>query len=276
MALNFNGERSMKMIKLLVSDLDGTLIDKNKQVASHDLEALKKLRVHNVDICLASGRMDNEILEVAKVFGDQFHRVSQNGAFVITNEHVSLHSQTFEHELAKRLYESTCSDRNITIICSDNTNFVAQIDDVIRKIEERFFFPIKEEGDMVKAIGKSLVPSKISVLSHHEEILEMQKAIQDVFHEDVDTFVSEEGCLDIMPKNISKGNALLILLKHLQLDPEEIACIGDSFNDIPMFKLTPNSFAMWHGHEDVKKEASYVVERVSDAVKIILEKNARD
>lgn len=272
----FFNERSLRMIKMLVSDLDGTLIDKKNQVAPQDVKAMKKLRAHDVDICLASGRMDNEIMEVAKVIGDQYHRVSQNGAFVITNEHVSLHSQTFEHELAKRLYESTCSDRNITIICSDNTNFVAQIDDVIRKIEERFFFPIKEEGDMVKAIGKSLAPSKITVLGHHEVISEMQQAIQDVFHEDVDTFVSEEGCLDIMPKNISKGNALLILLKHLQLKPEEIACIGDSFNDIPMFKLTPNSFAMSHAHEDVKKEAAYVVETVSEAVKMILDNNARE
>ncbi|HWO96235.1 MAG TPA: HAD family hydrolase [Bacillus sp. (in: firmicutes)] len=261
------------MIKLLVSDLDGTLIDKNNQVASHDIEALKQLREHHVDICLASGRMDNEIMEVAKAVGDQFHRVSQNGAFVMTNDHVSLHSRTFEHELAKKLYEAACSDRYITMVCSDNTNFVAQKNDVIQQIEERFFFPIEEQGNMLTAIGQSLTPSKITVLGHHEEVLEMQQAIQDVFHEDVDTFISEKGCLDIMPKNISKGNAILVLLKHLQLKPEEIACVGDSFNDIPMFRLTPNSFAMSHGHEDVKKEAAYVVDTVSEAVQIILEKN---
>ena len=78
------------MIKMLVSDLDGTLIDKKNQVAPQDVKAMKKLRAHDVDIFLASGRMDNEIMEVAKVIGDQYHRVSQNGAFVITNEHVSL------------------------------------------------------------------------------------------------------------------------------------------------------------------------------------------
>lgn len=264
------------MIKLLVSDLDGTLIDKKNQVALHDIKALKKLEEHNVDTCLASGRMDNEIMEVAKVVGDQFHRVSQNGSFVRTNDHVSLHSQTFEHGLAKKLYESACSDRNITIVCSNDTYFVAQKTDVIHQIEERLFFPIEEQGDMINAIGHSLIPSKISVLGHHEEILEMQQAIQDVFHEEVDTFISEKGCLDIMPKNISKGNALLILLKHLQLKPEEIACVGDSFNDIPMFKLTPNSFVISHAHEDVKKEATYVVETVSEAVKMILEKNVRE
>lgn len=264
------------MIKLLVSDLDGTLIDKKNQVALHDIKALKKLRENNIDICLATGRMDNEILEVTKVVGDQFHRVSQNGSFVRTNDHVSLHSQTFEHELAKKLYESAFSDRNITIVCSNDTNFVAQKNDAIHQIDERFFFPIEEQDDMINAIGHSLTPSKISVLGHHGEILEMQQSIQDVFHEEVDTFISEKGCLDIMPKNISKGNALLILLKHLQLKPEEIACVGDSFNDIPMFKLTSNSFVISHAHEDVKKEATYVVETVSEAVKMILEKNTRE
>jgi Cof subfamily protein (haloacid dehalogenase superfamily) len=261
------------MIKLLVSDLDGTLINKQNQVAAYDAEALKQLRKRGVDICLASGRMDNEIMEVAKSVDDQFHRVSQNGAFVLTNEHLSLHARTFEHELAKKLYEAAYSDRFITMVCSDNINFVAQKNEIIQPIEERFFFPIEEQLDMLNEIGRSLTPSKITLLGHHEDVLEMQQAIEDVFHEDVDTFISEKGCLDIMPKNISKGNALLLLLEHLQLKPEEIACVGDSFNDIPMFQLTPNSFAIAHAHEDVKKEAAYVVESVSEAVKIILKKN---
>jgi Cof subfamily protein (haloacid dehalogenase superfamily) len=264
------------MIKLLVSDLDGTLIDKENKVASHDIEALKKLREHDVDICLASGRMDNEIMEVAKSIGDQFHRVSQNGAFVITGNEKSLHSQTFQHELAKKLYESTRSDDKITIVCSDNTNFVEEKNDILKQIELRFFFPIEERANMLNEIGLSLNPSKITVLGHHEEVLKLQQAINEMFHDDVDTFISEQGCLDIMPKNISKGNAILVLLEHLQLKPEEIACVGDSFNDIPMFQLTPNSFAISHAHEDVKKEAAYVVESVSEAVNIILEKNAHE
>ncbi|MFC3884339.1 HAD family hydrolase [Bacillus songklensis] len=264
------------MIKLLVSDLDGTLINKENQVASHDVEALKKLREHGIDICLASGRMDNEIMEVAKSVGDQFHRVSQNGAFVITNDEKALHSQTFQHELAKKLYESTRSDDKITIVCSDNTNFVEEKNEILKQIELRFFFPIEEQKKMLDEIGLSLNPSKITILGYHEEILKLQQAVNEMFHDDVDTFISEQGCLDIMPKNISKGNAVLVLLDHLQLKPEEIACVGDSFNDIPMFQLTPNSFAIAHAHEDVKKEASYVVETVSEAVEKILEKNAQE
>ncbi len=86
----------------------------------------------------------------------------------------------------------------------------------------------------------------------------LQKNIYEKFHGNVSTFISAEQCLDVMPPNISKCSAISVLLKEFQLQSEEVACIGDSYNDIPMFFLTPHSFAMSQADDAVKEHANYV------------------
>ena len=49
-------------------------------------------------------------------------------------------------------------------------------------------------------------------------------------------------------QGVSKGSALRRLMEHLQIEANEVACIGDSFNDISMFEVTPHSFTLHHAH----------------------------
>ncbi|MCA1029757.1 HAD family hydrolase [Bacillus timonensis] len=260
------------MIKLIVSDLDGTLLPHDKVVSQQDQTALKHAVSEGIDICLASGRSDFEIVEVLKSLDDKYHRISQNGAYILTNDSQEIHTSTFHPQLAEQIFNEIPSTNFVTLVCNFDTNYTTDRNEHILKLEERMFKPIVEHqgihGDM-----ESVKPSKITVLGDEEEILSFQKNMNKRFSEHIDTFISEKQCLDIMPKNISKGNALRVLIEKLGYEPEEIACIGDSFNDIPMFKLTPHSFAMETAHEDVKKQASTIVASVSEAVEYVLKIN---
>ncbi|WP_241475396.1 HAD family hydrolase [Priestia flexa] len=261
------------MIKLFVSDLDGTLLHQEKYVETHNIEALVKLQESNIDVCLASGRMDSEILKISSDIQNNFHRISQNGAFVWTRDNHSLHAKVFESELASSLYKQTLNPNHVVLVCSNDTNYVETKTDVINEIEKHMFFPIEEQENMLDSFGLNLSPSKITILGDHSELVALQADLTHQFKEQIDAYISAKNCLDIMPKHISKGNAIQILLDHLDLQPEEVACVGDSFNDIPMFRLTPNSFAMATAPEEVKKHASAVVSSVSEAAEIVLARN---
>ncbi len=76
-----------------------------------------------------------------------------------------------------------------------------------------------------------------------------------------------------MPLSVSKGDALKRLIKELGIAPEEIACIGDSFNDLSMFALTPHSFAMSASREEILSRASKVVHSVAEAIDLIIAYN---
>lgn len=268
-------ERHNRLIKLLVSDLDGTLLSAEKKVTPADLKAIKDLKESGVDICLASGRMDNEMAKVALMLQGDFHQISQNGAYVITRERETLYEKVFSEEIARNVYNTVKNPETITLVCSNHTNFVEQDHEALAEIQKFLFFPIEKEPNMSREFGQSLFPSKISVISFPDEIFAIEKAIIEQFSNEVDCYVSAPGCLDIMPKNISKGHSLRILLSHLNLKEEEFACVGDSFNDIPMFNITPHSFAMKGGEPEVQKLTTHVVSSVKDVAQYILDYNAK-
>ncbi len=143
----------------------------------------------------------------------------------------------------------------------------------IHELEQQVTMTSVEEPNLLQKIDDTIFPNKISVGGTKESLQLLQKKIDEKFHGKVSTFISAEQCLDVMPPNISKGSAISVLLKEFQLQPEEVACIGDSYNDIPMFALTPHSFAMAQADDAVKEHAHYVVNTVKDAVNHVIAHN---
>ncbi|RFB19252.1 HAD family hydrolase [Bacillus sp. HNG] len=262
------------LIKLIVSDLDGTLLQENNTVKSEDAEALKQALQEGLQISIATGRMDTEIKEVLTSIGQNFHRISQNGAFASTIDEKSIFSRTFTTETAESIYKRVLDPKFVTIVCSYDTNYTHENNEYVEGVQKRMFHPIIIDPEIGSKFNE-VKPSKITLIGFENDIIEIHKRLSNEFKDEVDIFISETHVLDIMPKQISKGNAIKKLLEDLSLKPEEMACIGDSFNDIPMFRLTPYSFVMSTAHDDVKKEAKFVVETVAEAVEMILKENSK-
>lgn len=261
------------MIKMIISDLDGTLLTIENKVHDEDILAIKEALNSGIDFCLASGRKDVDIQAVASIIGYQFHRISQNGAFIFSRENQQLHDSSFEPQFAKELLERFKADDVITILSTIDKEYVEEKDEYIYKMDERLFSPILEDKELHHKIGGTIIPSKIIIHGDEAKIHQLHKEITEAFPTKLDAYISEAEILDLVPKNISKGHAIELLLEHVGISRDEIACIGDSFNDIPMFQLTKNSYAMSTAHPDVKKEATHVVETVADAIHSILERN---
>nr|WP_238333209.1 HAD hydrolase family protein [Brevibacillus laterosporus] len=90
---------------MFVSDLDGTLFQDKIGVSERDKQALTSLYNQGVEICLASGRMDQELVKVSQELGFECHRVSQNGAFVRRASGKQLFEGAFLPTIAKKIDE---------------------------------------------------------------------------------------------------------------------------------------------------------------------------
>ncbi|WP_449539825.1 HAD family hydrolase [Ferdinandcohnia sp. Marseille-Q9671] len=262
------------MIKLIVSDLDGTLLQEDNTVKPKDAKALNQALQSGLQISIATGRMDTEIKEVLKSIGQKFHRISQNGAFASTIDEKSIFSRTFSSEIAERIYQKVLDPRFVTIVCNYDTNFTHENNEYVEDIQKRMFHPIIIDGEIGTKFNE-IKPSKITLIGLENDIFAIHQKLSNEFMDEIDLYISEKHVLDIMPKQISKGNAIKKLLEDLSLNPDEIACIGDSFNDIPMFQLTPYSYVMSHAHELVKKEANYIVDSVAEAVEMVIKENSK-
>lgn len=261
------------MIKMFVSDIDGTMMQHGGFIDEQDIAALRSLAKQNVILCFASGRLDNEIANLMQAVNTNFHRISVNGVFVYTHENKQLLSATFDSSILPDLLAMTNEEPYFRYVSDEHNYYIEEKTPFIHELEQQVTMTSVEEPHLLEKIDDTIFPNKISVGGTKESLQLLQKKIDEKFHGKVSTFISAEQCLDVMPPNISKGSAISVLLKEFQLQPEEIACIGDSYNDIPMFSLTPHSFAMSQADDAVKEHAHYVVNTVKDAVNHVIAHN---
>jgi Cof subfamily protein (haloacid dehalogenase superfamily) len=262
------------MIKLLVTDLDGTLLNEQKKVSMENRISVKNIRNAGLEVCLASARTYHEIEYVMDILQGDFSAVSQNGSFIHTRDRSLLQGSYFESEDA--LYISALAKVFPVALfagCADHGIYTPPKTEVYRSIEPRMFVLCRETPDMDEAIRAGLTVTKFSFYGDIEILKKMQIALMDSGRDKLSAVISDRDCLDVMPKAVSKGKALDVLMKHLSLMPDEVACIGDSFNDISMFGVCSHSFAMEGALSEVKRHAQHVVSSVSEAAVWILNHN---
>lgn len=75
--------------------------------------------------------------------------------------------------------------------------------------------------------------------------------------------------LDIVGSDCSKGGAIRKLARHLGMEEKDMACIGDNFNDLPMFETIPNSFSFPYAPEKVQEKAKTIVDSIAQAIECL-------
>lgn len=264
------------MIKLIVSDLDGTLLDHSRQIAGRDRDAVSMARNAGFEFCIASGRMYSEIKILMEPFSDRFHAVGQNGATVHTKDDKLLAASSFEPDVSSRLLQASrgCGHFVNFIHCTDDSFYLKERNDISRPYEARILKTCSVHSDMEAALKEDKMRcSKISYFGELEQLQLWKAELLDRFAGQIEAFISDKDCLDVMPLNVSKGTGISRLLETLGLRPDEVACIGDSFNDLSMFALTGHSFAMSGSHPDVRSQADTVVHSVAEAIDRIMAYN---
>lgn len=254
------------MIKLIVSDLDGTLLDHSKKVNSREIAALMRAKEAGIRLCLASGRMNIEMQQVLQEMGHKAYSVSQNGAFIHLEDGTFLQSKLFHPVLADQVYQFLKDFDLVKLVCSGEANYITHLSPASDDIQSRTFQPFIVKEDVEQSLKGALPVCKFSMFGNIEILLELKALMEEKLGDQLELFISDKDCLDIMPLDVSKGSSLLILIEKLGLQPEEIACFGDSFNDVSMFKITPHSFAMKGAHPEVKQNAVYQVDSVAEAI----------
>ncbi|MBM7542149.1 HAD family hydrolase [Amphibacillus cookii] len=260
------------MIKLFVTDLDGTLLKDNTYVTEQDRLTIQALFKQGIDIAVASGRSDQEIVQLFKDIEIDGHRVSQNGTFVVDVNHQLVVKQHFEAKLSQALLAKVKTyPVHYFISTADHIHYDNETD-FVRDVQKLFKFPLKHSPNIAEEIGSNYNISKFMLLAEKETLLPIQKEINQTFPGQIESFMSASRCVDIVPVGVNKGNGLIKLIKKLNIKPEEVAVVGDAHNDIDMLRMTPHSYVMNSADDDVKKQAQHEVEHVHQAIKDLKER----
>ncbi|WP_135554307.1 Cof-type HAD-IIB family hydrolase [Paenibacillus cymbidii] len=261
------------MIKLFVSDLDGTLLDRGKRMTPEDRQALQEADRRGVQLCIASGRMASEIKRIMEDIGINCHIIAQNGASVYTASGESVHAHRMEPALVREVLD-TASDLGVIVTIGTHThNHVLRMDERTKELERRMFEPFEVLSDESAPLPAELAVTKLSYFGENEALKRLEERFRQSFAGRIEYCFSDSDCMDVMPPNVSKGVGLAALLQRLGLPASSAVCIGDSFNDVPMFAETPHSFAMAGCQPGVRAAAAHEAYSVAEAVRWALRFN---
>lgn len=267
------------MIKFIVSDLDGTLLSHDKRVHPREQEALRTAADQGVAFCLASGRMHGEMRAFAEMAGAgrDTYIISVNGAYVFGTGDKLLSETAFDAGLASEVLEAAAGLRIAAVGCTGDVNMTQEENEIVAFVNQRLMIPMTIAPAMADVVrGGTLRLCKFSFFGEMAELQRLEAVVATRLAGRATWYMTDKDCLDVMPLGVTKGAGLVRLLSELGVRPEETVCIGDSFNDVSMFEVTPHSFAMADSDPLVRKAARHTAYNVADAVHWALERNAEE
>lgn len=244
-------------INLIVSDIDGTLIDTDETL-KEDFHKLKDfVKTNNIPFTLATGRCYNEVKEFLNEFEVDFPVVVNNGAGAIKNGEL-IWENTMKASILKKAIE--CADElEMVIVTSDGiSNRSYRHNDYIRNQIEKFgryeeiYRPSEDEWDSAE-IQKLLIidplqEGRIDVVLEH---LEPYKDLLNIVK-------YNDRSVDIMPAATNKAQGLINIAKLLNIDVNHIMAVGDAKNDIEMLNTVGVGVAVSNADNKLKEVADFV------------------
>ena len=263
--------------KLLVLDVDGTLLNDEREISKRTLAALLKVQQMGVRIVLASGRPTYGLMALAKTLelGNYGGFVlSYNGCQIIKAQNGEiLFERRINPEMLPYLEKKARKNGFAIFTYHDDTLITDSPDNEYIKNEALLNnLKIIKEDEFSTAID--FAPCKCMLVSDKEKaLIGLEQHWEKRLAGTLDAFRSEPYFLEVVPCGVNKANTLGALLEHLGVTREEVIAVGDGVCDVTMLQLAGMGVAMGHSQDSVKVCADYVTaSNEEDGVALAVEK----
>lgn len=260
------------MIKLIASDLDGTLLQNGAQeLTPRALELIRALIENGVHFVAASGRQyDNEV-HLFEPIKDQISYVAENGSVCIHKGNV-ISRTVIEPDLVRRIidevkqngaFELLLSREDACFIENNDPDFVDHIVNVMKNTTQIVDDVRNVEGPILK-VAICNMKDGLPIVEKYLHYL------QEKFGAEIKVVTSGNIWIDFIAPGTNKGTALLKLMKQLQIMPEECMAFGDQYNDVEMLQTVGTSYAMSNSAPGISYYSTYITDSVEDVLEDVL------
>lgn len=258
------------MIKLIVSDIDGTLVKDgenkvNPEIFDVIMELKKKKQIH---FAAASGRQAASIEYTFEPIQKEIFYVAENGSYL------GCYGRTlFLYPIDQKLVNSLVMDIranpqfDVMVGGAKGTYLETDNQEFIDWMIHGYHFHIIKVADVTKVDDEI-----IKVAAYKKEgIQDSVGYLFDKYSDKLKMTISGDMWMDCMRKGVNKGEAVKTLQESLGVTPEETMVFGDQLNDIEMLNRAHYSFAVGNAREEVKNAARFQADtNVNDGVMKIL------
>ena len=251
--------------KIFFADLDGTLLDKHKQITPLTYQTLKEWTDKGHKLVLCSGRAMDSIIHVRETLGlgdfSNMYLIGYNGGEIYDCATKTLLNRIpLSYEAAKKCFE-IAKKYNIHIQVFSDTHIITE-----KENEELIFYkrtihtPVIFTDDFMPYLDKE--PCKcLAVFLHNKEMREpFSKEITEILGNEVTVMPSTPEYIEIFHKTSGKGFSVKWLCNHLNIPLENALAAGDEMNDVSMIEAAGVGIAMENGRDFLKEIADIVTE----------------
>ncbi len=257
------------MIKLIASDLDGTLLHNGAQkLTPRAIELIHELTQKGVHFVAASGRQYDNERRLFSEIKDEISYIGENGSICIHQGKV-ISRGIIADDLACRIIDEVKKSPNFDILisredaCLIEDNHEAFVNHIVNVMQNT----TKIVDDLSKIEGPFLKIAICNMIDDTKVIMQYLEHLQEMFGAEIKVVTSGNIWIDFIAPGTNKGAALSNLMKLFHVKPEECMAFGDQYNDLEMLELVGHRYAMSNSAPGV----SYYADEVTDSVEDVLE-----
>lgn len=256
------------MIKLIASDLDGTLLQNDAQQLNPKVfDLIRALKEEGVLFVAASGRQYYNLQNLFAPVKDDIAYVAENGSLCIYKNQI-LSKGIIDKELGIRIIKAIQNFHRCDCIVSGET--VCYTDSRNPRFIDHMINVMGNNMEIVNDLSTDIKEEFLKIaVCDFDGTKRCEKYLKDLFGSEIKIVTSGNIWVDFIAPGTNKGVALEGLLNHLHIDPKDCVSFGDQYNDVEMLQLTGTSYAMSNAAPGISYYSTYVTDSVEEVLEDI-------
>ena len=240
-------------IKLIATDLDGTLLNSEHEAPKEFFEWVK--RHPEIKTVIASGRQYQALKKMFGGLGEDIIYCGDNGGFIFYRDEMLYSNPIHKTDLYDAIrYLGDIPNTNL-VFCGAKSAYMQKTDDKSMEYIRMFFEELRVVDDLTEVVGTDDIV-KMSIFEKNGNAASLVECLPNL-GKHIECVLSESHWIDIQYITTNKGNAIRFLQKKFDILPEECMAFGDYLNDYFMMKACHFSFAMANAHPEIKEIANF-------------------
>lgn len=259
------------MFKVVVSDLDGTLLNKQHRISPRTRATLHRLVEQGIKFVVATGRHHVDVRSIRDTLGLDIYLITSNGAVVHDKQDRLMFNQVLPSGIAAELITlERDPDIHLNVYYGDEWLVEEELPR-LQKFHEESGFAYRVADLRTHPMDKI---NKVFYIGEHEKLLLIEAQLNQHYGDRLNVTFSLPDCLEVMHAGVHKGNAVRAVLEQNGFEMAEAIAFGDGMNDFEMLNMVGRGVVMGNAHDRLKRalpEHEQTLSSDEDGVAVYLE-----
>lgn len=242
-------------IRLIVSDLDGTLLNSKEKLNPDFFPILDEILRREIVFVVATGRQYHNVLEHFDPVKENIYFVTENGGLMIYRDEHLLVVDIPKTSIFELIQTAKNRDNAFTVLCGEKSAYIESSQSELFSLAKRYYNKLEIVDDF-----HTIQNDRFLKLSFYDPS-DVRQTLYPTFTHFEDEFrvvVSGANWLDISSKKATKGAAIEIIQQKLGISPAQTMVFGDFMNDYEMMLKGEHSYAMKNAIDEIKQVSRHI------------------